>query len=221
MEYVNKLLLILLTYSTVHVKTFAASDDQDTLQNRQSLYSGKVWVNYYNKFEGHPFLFQNYFLHGKVFCKARELKVKIRYDIYKDEIMIPFGDEILQLNKEAVDSFTINYNNRLFRFIKADTSGGSGFYNVINLDKAVIRTTFKKDIFPSSDKGDVFEFVESTNISLLTSAGSFNISGRKDLAIALKIKEADLKGFAREKNLKVNFRKPDDLIPIVNHFYKF
>lgn len=178
-------------------------------------------MNYYSRFEGHPFLFENYFLPGKVYCNGKELKQKIRYDIYKDEISIPFGDEILQLNKEAIDSFAVTFENYLFKFIKIDTLYKSGFYNIINLQSSTVLTKFRKDVFPSDKKEDAFEFKESARIYLITRKDTINISDRKDLAKALNIKQSSLKGFAREQKIEINFTRPEKLSPIMEHFSKF
>ncbi|MDO9340258.1 MAG: hypothetical protein Q7T72_07005, partial [Bacteroidales bacterium] len=121
-------------------ETFLTSiREQDTLKKNQSLYTGKMWTNKYHRIIGDQFLFANYFLPGTVSTNSKTFKnLLIRYDIYSDEIMIPVNlEEILQLNKEMIDSFSITFENKVHRFIKIqeDTLNGlkgyKGYFNVL------------------------------------------------------------------------------------------
>ena len=105
-----------------NTKTFISdSNEQDTLKENQNLYSGKVWKNMYRRINGDQFLFTNYFLPGTVSAYGKTFKnLLIRYDIFSDEVMIPVDrEEIVQLNKEMIDSFSITFEkNKVYYFSK-------------------------------------------------------------------------------------------------------
>ena len=108
---------------------------RDTIRERQILYNGILWKNIYHRIKEDQFLFSNIFLPGTLSINGQTFKnIKIRYDIYSDEIMIPMNlEDIVQLNKEMVDSFTIYFENKVYKFTKLQEEilkGLKGYVNV-------------------------------------------------------------------------------------------
>ncbi len=97
----------------------------DTLKENQILYNGRVWRNRYYYVNEDQFFLSKEFLPGSVTISGKTFdNLELRYDIYSDQIMIPmYNGPILQLNKEMVDSFSINFMNEEWRFVnlKRDT----------------------------------------------------------------------------------------------------
>jgi hypothetical protein len=93
---------------------------QDTLQENQILYNGRLWRNRYYKVKDDQYLFSAELLPGSVTMDGKSFKdLHIRYDIYNDEIMtITNHGSVLQLNKEMIDSFNIIYQNKTYNFTK-------------------------------------------------------------------------------------------------------
>ena len=89
----------------------------DSVFESQLLYNGRIWKNLFYMIREDQFLFSNQFLPGSVFIKGKSFNnIKLKYDIFKDEILIPYSpDGILQLTKELVDSFTIEFPTMIMR----------------------------------------------------------------------------------------------------------
>jgi len=63
----------------------------DTLPENKVLYNGRVWYNLFSGVEENQFLFSEEFLIGSVTMRGRTYpNLQIRYDIYKDEILIQY-----------------------------------------------------------------------------------------------------------------------------------
>lgn len=135
--------------------------EQDTLKERQILYNGIVWENKYHRIKEDQFLFSNFFLPGTISINGRTFKnLRIRYDIFSDEITIPINlEEIVQLNKEMVDSFTLSFEDKIYRFtnILNDTlKSFTGYIKLLYKGSSAFYVKYKKSISPySTPKSDV------------------------------------------------------------------
>ena len=102
----------------------------DTLRENQALYIGKMWWNKYTNVKGDQFLFSRDFLPGSLTINGDIYRnILINYDIYNDEILIPKNNSsIVQLNKEMVDSFSVNNAGITYRFVNAQMDSILIFY---------------------------------------------------------------------------------------------
>ena len=109
--------------------------ERDTIKDKQIIYNGIIWKNLYHRIKGDQFLFSDFFLPGTLSINGQTFKnMKIRYDIYSDEIMIPLNlEDILLVNKEMVDSFTIFFENKDYKFIRVQEETLKGFNGYINV----------------------------------------------------------------------------------------
>ena len=84
----------------------------------QVLFTGKEWHNLYTAIKGDQFLFSKDFVPGTVSINGKTyIDISLNYDIFNDEILIPANKGIiLQLNKEIVDSFTLGFDNKIYKF---------------------------------------------------------------------------------------------------------
>jgi hypothetical protein len=197
---------------------------QDTLMEMQHLYNGKIWTNKFLRINGDQFLFANYFLPGTVSSKGHTFKnLLIKYNIFTDEIMIPADkDEIIQLNKEIIDSFTINFENDDYKFenLRTDTlsdnKGFNGYVNVLYRQKSDLFVKFKKEIRPGIKDNIDVEFVQTQKIYIVSDRIVSQISGKNDLSgIFIKNKEQIFK-YIKDNRLKLTTKKPDSFIPVLS-----
>lgn len=200
--------------------------EQDTLKENQTLYSGKVWKNMYRRVNGDQFLFTNYFLPGTVSIDGKTFKnLLIRYDIYSEEIMIPVNrEEIVQLNKEMIDSFSITFENKVYRFIKIqeDTLNGlkgyKDYFNVLYKKESALYIKYKKEISPDiTDKSDG-EFIESHKVYLVKDKTAYPIMTKNDLYNALNIDKVQIKNWLKSNKLKVSNKNPENYIPVIRFY---
>jgi hypothetical protein len=146
--------------------------EQDTIKVRQILYNGILWENKYHRIKEDQFLFSSFFLPGTVSVNGQTFKnLRIKYDIYSDEIIIPLNSEkILQVNKEMVDSFTIFFENKGYKFdkIQDDTlKGFTGYVNVLYKGESALYVKYKKEISPLTTEQYDGEFDQTHRIYLV------------------------------------------------------
>lgn len=217
----------LFSLSIQDTKTFFSdSNEQDTLKENQNLYSGKVWKNMYRRINGDQFLFTNYFLPGTVSTYGKTYKnVLIRYDIFSDEIMIPVDrEEIVQLNKEMIDSFSITFENKEYYFSKIyndrlnEIKGAQGFFNVLYRHESAIYVKYKKDISPHiTDKSDG-TFLQTQKIYLVNDNSVHPLSVTNDLFKALNTDEMQIRNWLKTNKLKVSKKRPESFVPAIRFF---
>jgi len=200
--------------------------EQDTLKENQSLYSGKVWKNMYRRINGDQFLFADYFLDGSVTANGRTYKnLKIKYDVFSDEILIPVDlEEIVQLNKEIIDSFSISYENRVYRFEKIyvdslkKTNDFNGYFRVLYNEKSALYLKYIKHISSNiTDKSDG-DFIEANKVYIVKNNIVYPVLSKDDVLKALNTDKALLKKYLRSNKLKISKNNPESFIPLIRFF---
>jgi hypothetical protein len=198
---------------------------QDTLKNYQNFINGKIWNNRYRTFHGSAFLFEDYFLPGTVSINGKTFdNVSVKYDLYSDEVLIPVNnDEIIQLNKEIVDSFSITYENRVYKFIRSGidplrSDEPAGYYNLLYSGKVSCFIKYKKSIRPGLEQGKDFEFVQSNQIFLKKDNVLYQISKMKEIFKTLMVEESEFKKDIRDQKQKLSVDNPGSLIPLLKFY---
>ena len=196
---------------------------QDTTNERQILYNGTIWTNRYHRIKGDQFLFSGLFLPATVSKNGKTFKnVSIKYDIYSDEIITPVNSEdILQLNKEMVDSFTLSFENKTYKFtnIQADTlKGFKGYINVLYKGKSALYIKYKKTITPAITSQSDGAFNQTDQIYFRKGNNIYPIKNTEDLIKILNAQKDQLKNFIRKNNLKVSRKIPESFIAVVRYY---
>jgi len=213
-------------YSNKSETALYAFSEQDTLKENQALYSGKVWKNMYRRINGDQFLFTDYFLDGTVTANGRTYKnLKIKYDIFSDEILIPVEfEEIVQLNKEMIDSFSITYENREYNFEKFTIDSlnkkndYSDYFCVLYKGKTTLYLKYNKHISPNiTDKSDG-DFIEANKVLILKDKTLYPLASKHDLFTALNADKKLLKDYLRSNKVKITVKRPESLIPFIRFY---
>lgn len=195
----------------------------DTLKERQILYNGILWTNKYHKFEGDQYLFSDIFLPGSLSFNNHQFRnLEIRYDILSDEIMIPRDrDVIVQLNKEMVDSFTLVFENKEYRFLNFRNDsvlGSGGYFNVLYKGRSALYVKYNKSITTViTDKSDGY-FNQIVHLFLVMDGKAYKISKLRDMMNLLPGASAQIRNFIREKKLKVTIKNPESFIPVIRYY---
>jgi hypothetical protein len=197
--------------------------EQDTTKERQVLYNGTVWTNRYHRIQGDQFLFSGLFLPATVSKNGKTFKnVSIKYDIYSDEIITPVNSEdILQLNKEMVDSFTLSFENKIYKFsnIQTDTlKGFKGYVNVLYKGKSALYLKYKKTITPAITYQSDGAFNQTDQIYFRQGNNIYPIKNTEDLLKILSLQKDQIKNFIRKNKLKVSKKIPESFIPVIRYY---
>lgn len=185
---------------------------QDSL-DRQLLYNGRIWRNLYARVGGYPFLFTQEFLPGTVTIGGKTYEnIKIRYDIYNDELLI-ITDRIiiLQVNKEMVDGFTVLYAGVYYTFKKLeenDQSPVSGYVNVVYEKTGSIYVKYRKEIDVSGSDNANGVFFQFHKIFIKKDGIIHQISSRNEFLKLLADKKDEVKDFLKTNKIKVAKMNP-------------
>ena len=137
--------------------------------------------------EEDQFLFSKEFLPGDVIMRGRTYSdVMILYDIFNDEILTPYKPVgILQLNREMVDSFSLLFRNKRYRFIKMNDNTNpdlKGYFNVLYSGKTTLYVKYSKKIEKLEAKGENNKFYQLTHIYLEKDSLIYPVTGKMILS---------------------------------------
>jgi hypothetical protein len=199
---------------------FSNITKQDTIKVRQILYNGILWKNQYHRIKEDQFLFSNLFLPGAISINGQTFKnLRIRYDIYLDEITIPINlEEIVQLNKEMVDSFTISFENKVYKFtkIQKDTlKDYNGYVNILYKGESALYVKYKKEISPSFTEKTDGEFYQTRRIYFVKDSIVHQITSANDLFKVLNEDKVQIRNFINKNKLRVSKKRPESFVPVI------
>ncbi len=199
-----------------------AFTDPDTLDN-QVLYNGRLWRNLYSRVRGDSFLFTEEFLSGTVTIGNKTFKkVDIKYDIFKDEL-IALSEKgfILQLNKEVIDAFSFNWNERIYQFRKMDSDSlknPGGFVNVLVDGEVSLLVKYRKDILYLAIDNRYDLFNQTLKIYVVKDGEAYFVNSRKDLLGLLNSRKQEIKSFINSNDLKISRNSPDSFKAVVEYY---
>ena len=196
---------------------------QDTLKQNQILYNGKIWRNLYYLVKKDQFLFSKEFLPGSLTINGKTFTdIYLKYDIFKDEILTPVDSGgILQLNKEMVDSFSVLFQNKTYRFIKMKVDGlkGSiGYFNILYKGKSSLFIEYIKKIEKLAVEGQYDEFYLLTRIYFMKDNKVHLIASKSDLLNLLGEDKYLIKSFIKKNKFRVSEKLPESFIPVIIYY---
>ncbi len=221
----NSLVLCLLTETTTlgSAALPVVQVPQDSVSERQILYNGRLWRNLYYQVKGDQFLFSNVFLPGTVSMNGRTFKnVEIRYDILNDELTIPATRiSALQINKEMVDSFSMSFQGRQYRFDKfADDSlkGVKGYLQILYKGKCALYIKYRKEIELLAVDKKYDKFYQLEKIWFVRDGEVFPVSGKGDLMKVMDDQKIAVKDYVKKNKLKMSKSAPESFVPLVRYY---
>jgi hypothetical protein len=198
-------------------------NESEPLKEDQTLYNGIVWRNLYNFIKGDQFLFYKYFLPGSITINGKTYVNKdISYDIFKDEIITPSNHGfILQLNKEMVDSFSLTYQFKTYRFIntqKDSLSRVNGYVNVLYKGKSALYVKYRKEVelLAVDKKFDLF--IQTHRILLLKGGILYQLNGKGDLLRVFQEVKPMIKEFIKKNKITISKNVPESFVPVVRYY---
>ena len=196
---------------------------QDTSKENQILYNGRIWRNRYLLVKENQFLFSKVFIPGSLTIRGKKFTdIYLKYDIYNDEIITPVNPGgIVQLNKQLVDSFTLFFNSKTYRFIRVmdDTAKRSDvYYNVLYKGGTSLYVKYIKKIDKNTDQGNYGKFYQINKVLLVRDNKLFPIKGKNDLLEILSTDKALIKNFIRKSKIKITTKDPESIIPVIKYY---
>jgi hypothetical protein len=205
------------------INIYSNIPEQDTIEKMQVLYNGIIWTNSYHRIEGDQFLFSWLFIPGTISINGTTFKnVRIKYDIYSDEIITPLNSEvILQLNKELVDSFTLSFEDKVYRFtnIRNDTlKDFGGYVNLLYKGRSSFYVKYKKSITPSISSKSDGNFYQNHMMYLVKENQIHPIDGTNALFRVLNANKEQIRNFIKKNKLKISKKIPESFVPVIRFY---
>lgn len=206
--------------------SFSASDpsSKDTI-DVQTLFNGRAWRNLFYKVKGDQFLFSPEFLPGSVTIGGRLFEdIPLKYDIYNDELLIITDHGIIiQLNKEMIEKFTLNYENQVLSFRNFDRDSINslpGYVNVVYEGGISLYIKYIKEILSLAveNKYDLFNPVN--RVFVKKDGEIIKVDSRGELLKIFNDQKHQVRNFIRSSKLRVSRKYPDSFKPVIEYYDK-
>jgi hypothetical protein len=205
------------------VPSFPDRSLQDSSRYTQVLYNGRIWINTQMQVSGHQFLFSGEFLSGSISEQGRTYKnIMMRYDIFTDEMTAKnHHGVILQLNKEVIDSFTLNYNYRSWKFVTVtgdSTKGFTGYVNVLYAGKTAFYVKYRKAIELFAVDGKYDKFYDVNRMFFEQNGNVYQFSGRRQLLKLMGEHRKEVRSYINKLRLIIRKDNPESFIPVIKYY---
>jgi hypothetical protein len=200
-------------------------NEVDSIPDKQILYNGRAWSYIYLGIDNDPFLFTKDFVVSSVTIMGKTFNnVQIKYDICNDEIIArsDTGD-LLQLNKEMIDSFSIMNQGKIYQFVKLNEdyqSNLKGFINVIYNGNTILYLKYSKEIHYSTSEGLNSRFVEKDRLYLVKDGRVYYISKKGDIFKILNSERSKIREFTSGNKTELSIHEPESFIPLLRSIEK-
>ena len=199
------------------------SEPQDTLQQKQFLYNGRVWWNQHIKVRGHAYYLSADFIPGTVILNGKEYNdLQIKYDIFFDEIILFVNPKtIIVLNKEMIDGFSFRFENvgyDIRNFGSDSTSLINGYANVLYEGPTSFYVKFLKKIEPLAEEKKYDRFYQVHRMFLMHNGTLVSFSGKKGLLDILEDRKKELKVFIKENRTGIIRKDPYSFVPVIKYY---
>jgi len=191
----------------------------------QTLYNGRAWRNLFYKVRGDQFLFSPEFLPGSVTIHGKLFEnIPLKYDIYNDELLI-ITDQgiILQLNKEMIGKYTLNYENRILSFRNFDADSISslrGYVNVLYEGGISLYIKYRKEILSLAveNKYDLFNPVNK--VFVRKDGEIIKVDSKGELLKLFGDQKHQVRSYIRSSKLRVSRKDPESFKPVIEYYDK-
>lgn len=194
----------------------------DTI-DEQVVFNGRAWRNLYIRVKGDQFLFTSDLLPGTLTVKGRTFKnLKVGYDAHNDEVLTMTGQGIIiQLNRERVDGFTIDYNLKTYKFRRFDNdtlNGPAGYLNVLHEGSLLLAIKYRKEIYLLADnnKYDVFQL--TTKIYVKKDERWTQIRNNGDLLKLLKDYKLQVRNYISTNKIIMSKKDPESFLQVLKYY---
>jgi hypothetical protein len=194
---------------------------QDTLIANQILYNGKIWIGLYFGVYGTEFLFSEDWIDSDLTIEGIEFKsLPLKYDTYNDELLINFKNrEVVILNKERVDSFTIRYNNSAYKFINLkDHDILNGYYQILYNDGTSLYKKWSKKRAQFVVEAKYDEFQPDNQLILIKDQTMVEVTSKRGFLKQLDDYKQEVKEYIRDNRMKLDIKSPETLVPVLKFY---
>jgi len=196
----------------------------------------RIFIPQNNNIEGKDYLFKEWnngmlVLNDTVFSNQKYLK----YDAFRDRVLIKKSNQIIEITDRSLTGFSIlavnsNFKHDFVKLNSTDFIGGSkdGFYEVVYNEQKTnyfIKKESKVIYDPNRSKGSQtinnypLKYDSKTDFFIKNDAGLYVKVrlNKKDINTLLSKNSKRIKQFIKDE--KINYRKEEDVLKLVNYYY--
>lgn len=199
------------------LRASGATSFQDTAYLRQQIYNGRVWEKRYSNVYGNEFFLTEALTEVSVKINGRIFNGQLCwYDIYNDQLVLMTGPgSYIEANKSNIEEFTMVYRDRKYRFVNFSTLG---YGHVLHQGKMFLAVRYSKEIRKNAVENRYDAFDESQQVFIIRGNDIVKLSGKNDLFKALADKETEVRQFMRQTGIRLNVKRPETLIPVLEFY---
>jgi len=148
----------------------------------------------------------------------------LKYDIYNDEILtITDKGIILQLNKEMIELFTMNYENQVlsFRNLMADSVNSlSGYVNVLYEGGLSLYIKYRKEILTLAVENKYDMFNQINRVFVKKDGEVVKVDSKGELLKLFGEQKHQVRSFIRSSRISVSRKYPESFKPVIEFYDK-
>ena len=188
--------------------------------------NGRKW-KFEKKYKGSPLLTEDYWPKADILYNGVHFTGKLmNYDLYKNELIIYYPEKgkekfiVLSNDKLSVFSFYDSLLNRTrsFEYFELPSTQGKSLYENVSFGQVSLYIRPVKNIRMKSSGKSQGEFTVSYEYFINKGKGFFGFRSKNQFISILEKHEAELKRYIREKELKINNQKPENIISVLRYF---
>ena len=212
-------------YASYPADIMPGKEFQDTLQEKQFIYNGRIWRNMHTRVRGHSYFLTGEFVTVNLYFNGKEYKnLKIKYDIFDDEILLFINPlTTINLNKEMVERVSFDYEGIKYDIVNMGNDSSAiinGYTNILYEGPSSFYVKYVKKIEPMADENRYDRFFETHRMYIRRDSLILPFSGKKRLFSIMEDKKAELKDFIRKNRLTISRKNPYTFIPLIEAYDK-
>ena len=176
---------------------------------------------------GSPLLTEDYWPEADILYNGIHFTGRLmNYDLYKNELIIFYPEKgkekYLVLSNEKLSGFTFKDSllrrTRIFEYFELPSTKGKLLYENVSFGQVSLYIRPVKNIRLKSSAKSQGEFTVYYTYFLNNGKGYSGFRSKNQLISLLEDHGAELKRYIREKELKINNQKPENVISVLHYF---
>ena len=136
-------------------------------------------------------------------------------------MIITGNNNILQLNKEMVDSFTIKFDNSIHHFINIEDdslTSLNGYADLLYNGTTALYVRYTKEIQRLKEGRILENFIQVQNTYIIKDGTVTIIKKKKDLMKLLSDDLKQVKSYIKSNKIRISKTSPQSLVPVLKFY---
>jgi len=204
-------------------------NNSKSLRNKFDILNGTEYKIYFNLNYSHPFLFTKHPNPASIIINGQQINdLRLNYDTYKDELVYNsrldfenYYSLIISLNKDIIDGFILNINNKDLEFKKLVFTDSiyqnmqNGFYEILYDYKSSFIIKHKSEL-KEVESIDTYNYKPEKYIKI--NKAYLNIKGRRSFLKAFGNKSKEIKKFLKSSGILFRRATNEQIVNVLKYY---